>query len=235
MSRIFNFNSVPNELLTTILVVVVAVILAIYVPCPWLNEESVATLTGAVIGALAVFIGNLQNQRAQKQLAENASREKASKIRSLICQDLYNVALGLSSLRTTLSAAITSASAQQQTQSLNGNLQKYLPREMVCSNALIQQFIELRSDELQALIKVFNGLNLTRQQINDSKSPRYTKDNERLWWHTNQDLNAIKSAVEQLDPEFQITITGESSPKLLTTFISEQLAEPADKSRYAED
>ncbi len=61
--RKVSFNSVPNELLTILeVVVVVAFILASYVLCPWLNKESVATLTGAVIGALAVFFGNLQNQ-----------------------------------------------------------------------------------------------------------------------------------------------------------------------------
>lgn len=233
MFRKVSFNSIPNELLTIlVVVVVVAFILASYVLCPWLNKESVATLTGAVIGAVAVFFGNLQNQRAQKQLAENASREKASKIRLLIGQDLLNVALGLIGADKQLKAAIAQASANHQAESPLQELQELLPREMYFSKALIRQFVELRSDELEALITVLNGLDLTLRDINQSKHSRTKWDDKKLRESIRQDLVAIKFATAKITPELRAKIPPNSSHKLLTEIICDVLYDATDQSVY---
>lgn len=183
-------------------------------------NELVGTLVGALWGAAAIFGGLLAVRYQARADQEQAERERAGKISSLVAAELVNIAAGMIDADHLLKAAVA---ARESVAGLPSSIDmaSVMPRPMTLFDSLGADVLALTEKEIDVLATLRSNVALTGRQMLEITSGKRSfgyLEAKSLISVLHHDMNILAEAFEVIAPRRKLTLHGKA-PELASTIL----------------
>ena len=205
---------------------------AILIRCPQFvgSAESASTLTGAVFGAAALFIGAEISKLDQRARTKDDLEDARKRLRVALMAELVRICVNHMQSATFFRTA-ANALGQGVLQAGPAGVERYMPAEPVVYQALLAQITSLPAAEIDALATCYGNMSLTRKSLRESVgNPALGLLNaEHLAKSFENDCANAAEVVALLAPQRKVLPVGEKVPVLLTAMLRKAAGLPEEQ------
>ena len=217
----------PADLLLALACVFVGVTLEVLRPFG-LKGEDAASLTGALVGAAAVLLGNSINRANERARGVEAHAERVSSMKAMIVAELVDVACGLLDAKRMIDAYWVSY-LHGDTRREVLDTQQFRVRELPFTTSLGSELLHLGQAEVDAIATLRGNLTIASESIAEFKAkPCGVSDIRFVSEALQQTMLNLADAFERIAPERRMQLPGSCDAVPVAVVLKRASVPPSD-------